>query len=131
MAGVKAWDGALRAAGSLGTLMSPAAPAPAPLVDPFQRRVKDLRISITDRCNFRCTYCMPEEGMQWLDRSELLTYEEQARIAQVCVERWGFESIRVTGGEPTMRAHLPRLFQLLAPTWAMTTTPVTTSTQLV
>jgi cyclic pyranopterin phosphate synthase len=84
-------------------------------VDPFQRRVKDLRISITDRCNFRCTYCMPEEGMQWLDRAELLTYEEQARIARVCVERWDFNAIRVTGGEPTMRAHLPRLFQLLAP----------------
>ena len=86
-----------------------------PLVDPFQRRVKDLRISITDRCNFRCTYCMPEEGMQWLDRAELLTYEEQTRIARVCVERWGFEAIRVTGGEPTMRAHLPRLFTMLAP----------------
>jgi cyclic pyranopterin phosphate synthase len=57
------------------------------LIDPFARRVKDLRISITDRCNFRCTYCMPEEGMQWMDRSELLTYEEQARIARVCVQR--------------------------------------------
>ena len=59
--------------------------SPSPLIDPFDRRVKDLRISITDRCNFRCTYCMPEEGMQWLERSELLTYEEQARIARVCV----------------------------------------------
>jgi cyclic pyranopterin phosphate synthase len=86
-----------------------------PLVDPFQRRVKDLRISITDRCNFRCGYCMPAEGMQWLDRAELLTYEEQTRVARVCVERWGFEAIRVTGGEPTMRAHLPRLFEMLAP----------------
>jgi cyclic pyranopterin phosphate synthase len=90
-------------------------PTAAPLVDPFQRRVKDLRISITDRCNFRCTYCMPEEGMRWLDRSDLLSYEEQARVARVCVERWGFESIRVTGGEPTVRAHLPRLFNLLTP----------------
>ncbi len=88
---------------------------PGELRDPFQRRVKDLRISITDRCNFRCTYCMPEEGMQWLHRAELLTYEEQARIARVCVERWDFDAIRVTGGEPTMRAHLPRLFNLLAP----------------
>jgi cyclic pyranopterin phosphate synthase len=85
------------------------------LIDPFARRVKDLRISITDRCNFRCTYCMPEEGMQWMHRSELLTYEEQARIARVCVERWDFRAIRVTGGEPTVRAHLPRLFELLAP----------------
>ena len=53
--------------------------------------------------------------MQWLDRDALLTYEEQARIARVCVERFGFESIRVTGGEPTVRAHLPRLFRMLAP----------------
>jgi cyclic pyranopterin phosphate synthase len=91
------------------------APVPVPLHDPFARRVKDLRISITDRCNFRCAYCMPEEGMQWLQREALLTYEEQARIARVAVQRYGFEAIRVTGGEPTVRAHLPRLFQLLAP----------------
>jgi GTP 3',8-cyclase len=90
-------------------------PFPVPLIDPFARTVKDLRISITDRCNFRCSYCMPEEGMQWLGRDALLTYEEQARIARVCVERFGFESIRVTGGEPTVRAHLPRLFRMLAP----------------
>src|SRR5436190_18976677 len=89
--------------------------APVPLIDPFDRRVKDLRISITDRCNFRCTYCMPAEGMDWLDRHELLTYEEQARIARVCVERFDFDAIRVTGGEPTMRAHVTRLFELLAP----------------
>jgi cyclic pyranopterin phosphate synthase len=86
-----------------------------PLIDPFQRRVKDLRISITDRCNFRCTYCMPAEGMEWMERSELLTYEEQARIAGVCVERYGFQAIRVTGGEPTLRAHVGRLFTMLAP----------------
>ena len=61
------------------------------LIDPFARRVKDLRISITDRCNFRCTYCMPEEGMEWMERAELLTYEEQARVAAVCVQRWGFD----------------------------------------
>src|SRR5262249_6833015 len=86
-----------------------------PLIDSYGRRVKDLRISITDRCNFRCVYCMPEDGLEWLDRSDLLTYEEQARIARVCVERFGFESIRVTGGEPTVRDQLPRLFELLAP----------------
>jgi cyclic pyranopterin phosphate synthase len=91
------------------------ASTPVPLIDPFDRRVKDLRISITDRCNFRCTYCMPAEGMQWLPREELLTYEEQARIARVCVERFGFESVRITGGEPTVRAHLPRLIAMLAP----------------
>jgi cyclic pyranopterin phosphate synthase len=86
-----------------------------PLIDPFDRRVEDLRISITDRCNFRCTYCMPAEGMQWMDRSELLTYEEQARIARVCVDRWAFGAIRVTGGEPTLRAHLARFFTMLSP----------------
>jgi cyclic pyranopterin phosphate synthase len=88
---------------------------PIPLIDPYARRVKDLRISITDRCNFRCAYCMPEEGMQWLPRSELLTYEEMATVARVCVERFGFDAIRVTGGEPLVRAHVTRLISLLAP----------------
>ncbi|HUE59085.1 MAG TPA: GTP 3',8-cyclase MoaA [Acidimicrobiales bacterium] len=87
---------------------------PLQLVDPFDRTVRDLRISITDRCNFRCTYCMPEEGMQWIPREELLTYEELTRVARVCVERFGFESIRITGGEPTVRAHLPVLIARLA-----------------
>ena len=72
-------------------------------------------MSITDRCNFRCTYCMPQEGMPWLGREELLTYEEQARIVRVGVERFGFDSVRITGGEPTVRAHLPRLIAMLAP----------------
>jgi cyclic pyranopterin phosphate synthase len=89
--------------------------APIPLIDPFARRVKDLRISITDRCNFRCAYCMPEEGMRWLPREELLSYEEIARIARVCVEHFGFEAIRITGGEPLVRAHVTRLVGLLAP----------------
>jgi GTP 3',8-cyclase len=86
-----------------------------PLIDSFGRRVKDLRLSITDRCNLRCTYCMPEEGLQWLSRDDLLTYEEQAHIARLCVARYGFEAVRVTGGEPTLRAHLPRLVEMLAP----------------
>jgi cyclic pyranopterin phosphate synthase len=84
------------------------------LVDPFGRVVRDLRISVTDRCNFRCTYCMPEEGMSWLPREELLTFEEIARLARVCVEHLGVESIRLTGGEPTVRAHLPVLVEMLA-----------------
>jgi cyclic pyranopterin phosphate synthase len=90
-------------------------PVPPALVDSFGRQARDLRISITDRCNFRCTYCMPSEGMEWLERHELLTYEEQARVARLCVERFGFESVRITGGEPTLRAHLPRLLEMLAP----------------
>ena len=84
------------------------------LVDGFGRVVRDLRISVTDRCNFRCTYCMPAEGMTWLDRSEVLTYEEIERVARICVERFGVDSLRLTGGEPTVRAHLPQLIAKLA-----------------
>ena len=86
----------------------------APLVDGFGRVHRDLRISVTDRCNFRCTYCMPAEGMDWHPRSELLTFEELARVATVCVERFGFDAIRLTGGEPTVRARLPVLVEKLA-----------------
>ncbi len=85
-----------------------------PLVDPQGRTVRDLRISVTDRCNLRCRYCMPAEGMDWLPRADLLTYEEIERVARVCVERFGFEGIRITGGEPTVRAHLPVLVEKLA-----------------
>src|SRR5436189_4252677 len=85
-----------------------------PLTDSFGRVHRDLRISVTDRCNLRCTYCMPAEGMQWLPRSELLTFEEIERVARVMVERFGFTSIRLTGGEPTVRAHLPVLVNRLA-----------------
>lgn len=84
------------------------------LVDPFGRVVRDLRISVTDRCNFRCTYCMPEEGMQWMPRSEILTFEEIERLARICVERYDFDGIRLTGGEPTIRAHITTLVSKLA-----------------
>ena len=88
--------------------------APVDLVDPFGRVIRDLRISVTDRCNFRCTYCMPEEGMVWLPRSEVLTFEEIERISRLMVERYGVESIRLTGGEPTVRHRLPVLVARLA-----------------
>ncbi len=84
------------------------------LIDRFGRVHTDLRISVTDRCNFRCQYCMPEEGMEWLDRSALLSFEEIERVARVLVERCGVESIRLTGGEPTVRARLPLLVSKLA-----------------
>ncbi|MDQ1413080.1 MAG: 3,8-cyclase [Acidimicrobiaceae bacterium] len=84
------------------------------LVDSYGRTVRDLRISVTDRCNFRCQYCMPEEGMVWLPRTDILTFEEIERVARVCVERFGVDSIRLTGGEPTVRAHLPTLVAKLA-----------------
>ena len=84
------------------------------LIDPFGRLIEDLRISITDRCNFRCTYCMPEEGMQWLPRSDVMRFEEIERLARIFVERYGVRGIRLTGGEPTVRAHLPVLVEKLA-----------------
>src|SRR5262245_16262007 len=87
---------------------------PEPLVDSYGRVHRDLRVSVTDRCNFRCTYCMPEEGMQWMPRSEILTFEEIERIARICVERFGFDGIRLTGGEPTIRAHVSTLVAKLA-----------------
>ncbi len=85
------------------------------LTDSFGRVHRDLRISVTDRCPFRCTYCMPEEGMAWLPREDLLTFAEIERVARLFVERFGFDSIRLTGGEPTARAHLPLLVSRLAP----------------
>ena len=88
--------------------------ARADLVDPFGRVIRDLRISVTDRCNFRCTYCMPAEGMDWLPRSEVLTFEEIHRVSRIFVERFGVEGIRLTGGEPTVRAHLPMLISQLS-----------------
>jgi cyclic pyranopterin phosphate synthase len=85
-----------------------------PLVDPFDRVIDDLRISITDRCNFRCTYCMPEEGLQWLPRQEVMSFEEIERLARIFVVHYGVSGIRLTGGEPTVRAHLPVLVAKLA-----------------
>jgi cyclic pyranopterin phosphate synthase len=85
-----------------------------PLVDSFGRVHRDLRISVTDRCNFRCVYCMPEEGMDWTPREEILSFEEIERITRVLVERFDFDSIRLTGGEPTVRARLPVLVEKLA-----------------
>ena len=85
-----------------------------PLIDGFGRRHRDLRISVTDRCNFRCGYCMPAEGLEWLPRSELLTFEEIERVARLLVDRHGVDSIRLTGGEPTVRANLAELVRRLA-----------------
>lgn len=86
----------------------------AQLIDGFGRVHRDLRISVTDRCNFRCTYCMPEEGMQWQERGNLLTFEEIERVARIMVERYGVDGIRLTGGEPLVRARLPLLVEKLA-----------------
>ncbi len=91
----------------------PSSPPPAagPLVDSFGRVADDLRISVTDRCNFRCTYCMPAEGLAWLPKSEILTFEELTRLLGLFV-RLGVRSVKVTGGEPTVRADLPELIRM-------------------
>lgn len=85
--------------------MSGAKNTPGILHDSFGRTVNNLRISVTDRCNMRCTYCMPEEGMQWMKKSELLTYEEITRLTAIFANL-GVSKIRLTGGEPLMRKEL-------------------------
>ncbi len=74
-------------------------PTDGPLRDGFGRLIKNLRISVTDRCNFRCTYCMPEEGLDWLKREDILSYEEIDRLARIFASI-GVEELRLTGGEP-------------------------------
>ncbi len=82
------------------------------LVDSYGRRIKSMRISITDKCNFRCTYCMPAEGLPWLKKAEILSYEEIERITRVAVSI-GIEQIRLTGGEPLVRRDVPELVRQL------------------
>ncbi len=84
-----------------------------PLVDGHGRTIGDLRISVTDRCNFRCQYCMPAEGLPWLERHAVLSYEEMARIVGV-LGQMGVHDVRLTGGEPLARRDLHRLVALLA-----------------
>jgi GTP 3',8-cyclase len=86
-------------------------PTGGPLLDRFGRVADDLRISVTDRCNFRCTYCMPAEGLTWLPKEEILSFEELTRLLQIFVGL-GVRSIKVTGGEPTVRADLPTLVRM-------------------
>jgi cyclic pyranopterin phosphate synthase len=83
-----------------------------PLVDSYGRHIKSMRISITDKCNFRCTYCMPAEGLPWLKKAEILSYEEIERISRVAVAM-GIEQIRLTGGEPLVRRDVPELVRQL------------------
>src|SRR5579875_745918 len=83
-----------------------------PLVDSYGRRIKSMRISITDKCNFRCTYCMPAEGLPWLKKAEILLYEEIERISRVAIGM-GIEQIRLTGGEPLVRRDVSELVRQL------------------
>jgi cyclic pyranopterin phosphate synthase len=91
------------------------APTEPRLADAFQRPITYLRISVTDRCNLRCTYCMPEAGLPWIPKAEILTYEEIGQIVRAAA-KIGVRSIRLTGGEPLIRRGLPRLVALIAGT---------------
>jgi cyclic pyranopterin phosphate synthase len=86
-----------------------------PLRDSWGREIKSLRISVTDKCNFRCRYCMPAEGLEWLDRDELLSFEEIERLVRVLAQM-GVDEVRLTGGEPLVRRDLPELVRMLAGT---------------
>jgi GTP 3',8-cyclase len=88
------------------------APVDGPLLDTFDRVADDLRISVTDRCNFRCTYCMPAEGLAWLPRAEILSFEEIARLVAVFASL-GVQAVKLTGGEPTVRNNLPTLVRMV------------------
>jgi cyclic pyranopterin phosphate synthase len=101
------------------------APSTGTLVDSFGRVATDLRVSVTDRCNLRCTYCMPAEGLEWLPKPELLTFEELTRLVRIAVGL-GVTTVRLTGGEPLVRRGLPGLVAQIAalrprPRIAMTT----------
>jgi cyclic pyranopterin phosphate synthase len=84
-----------------------------PLVDGHGRPIGDVRVSVTDRCNFRCQYCMPAEGLPWLQRDELLSYEEIARLVRLLASM-GVHDVRLTGGEPLVRRELWRLVEMLS-----------------
>jgi cyclic pyranopterin phosphate synthase len=107
--------------------LGPAEPAPTsgPLVDTFGRVATDLRVSLTDRCNLRCTYCMPAEGLDWLPGEQLLRLDELSRLLQIAVTRLGVTSVRFTGGEPLVAKHLE---DVVAATAALTPRPEITLT---
>src|ERR671932_899361 len=86
-----------------------------PLVDSWGRAIRSLRVSVTDKCNFRCTYCMPAEGLEWLPKREVLSFEEIERLVGI-LARMGVREVRLTGGEPLVRRDLPRLVEMLAAT---------------
>jgi GTP 3',8-cyclase len=102
------------------------APTSGPLVDSFGRRLEDLRVSITDRCNFRCLYCMPEEGLPWLPARSVMTLDEIERLVTLLV-RLGIKEVRLTGGEPTLRPDLPELIRRLAPMPGLESLSLTTN----
>lgn len=101
-------------------------PTEGPLVDSYGRSIRNLRISVTDRCNFRCVYCMPAEGLAWLPRADILTFEEIARLARIAVSI-GIDQVRLTGGEPLVRRDLPDLVRMLREIPGLTSLSLTTN----
>ena len=97
-----------------------------PLRDSWGREIKSLRVSVTDKCNFRCRYCMPAEGLEWLERDELLSFEEIERLVRV-LARMGVDEVRLTGGEPLVRRDLPVLVGMLAGTAGVRDLSLTTN----
>src|SRR5437764_2222435 len=97
-----------------------------PLQDSWGREIKSLRVSVTDKCNFRCRYCMPAEGLEWLDREEVLSFEEISRLVRL-LARMGVDEVRLTGGEPLVRRDLPVLVGMLARTPGLTDLSLTTN----
>ena len=99
---------------------------PVPLQDPYHRRIDYLRLSVTDRCNLRCTYCMPEEGVPRLGHEDILNYEEIIRVARVAT-RLGITKIRITGGEPLVRKDILFLCANIAATPGLESLSITTN----
>jgi cyclic pyranopterin phosphate synthase len=97
-----------------------------PLRDGHGRVIGDLRVSVTDRCNFRCQYCMPAEGLPWLERAEILTFEEIVRVVTLMASM-GVGDVRLTGGEPLVRRDFPHLASMLASVPAVDDLSVTTN----
>ncbi len=97
-----------------------------PLRDSWGREIKSLRVSVTDKCNFRCRYCMPAEGLEWLGREEVLTFEEIQRLVRVLASM-GVDEVRLTGGEPLVRRELPVLVGMLAGTQGVRDLSLTTN----
>jgi GTP 3',8-cyclase len=97
-----------------------------PLRDSWDREIRSLRVSVTDKCNFRCRYCMPAEGLDWLERDEVLSFEEIERLVRIMASM-GVDEIRLTGGEPLVRRELPVLVRLLAETEGVRDLSLTTN----
>ena len=103
------------------------APTRGPLLDTFGRAARDLRVSLTDRCNLRCTYCMPAEGLDWLPGRDLLRPDELARLLIIAVTRLGITAVRFTGGEPLVSRHLEGAISTATSLHPRPTTAVTTN----